>query len=91
MAFFLNYDANKGLSINMHCKAGASIGDIGDLLKAYQDQTENVACGLEGAKNALEEGFYLAQLSGSQETVEAVHAFIVENEWYIELAPKVHF
>lgn len=74
---FINFDAtHAGLSINRFRKAGFVVGDIADVVVAYQNGDECVCCELDGAADALCDGAYLAVTSCTREGVEAVYNFI---------------
>lgn len=76
---FLNYDVNQGLSINTFRKAGATSGDIADVVVAYQRGDECVCCDLRGAADALCDGSYLQGSNCTQDAVEDVYNYIVKN------------
>jgi len=77
MDYFINLDATGNLSIDPWRRPDALVGDIGDVAEALLDVPGwAVCCGLEGAKDALEDGEYLAHLSTSTEAVETLHALI---------------
>lgn len=76
---FINFDINQGLSINAYRKAGFA-GDIADVVAAYQSGNESVCCILDGAEDALCDGEYLQGSNLTQEAVESVYNFIIENK-----------
>lgn len=77
---FINYDISTGLSINSYRKAGFTCGDIGDIVVSLDEGTECVCASLDGALDALCDGFYLSGFPVSQESVETVYNFIQENQ-----------
>ena len=77
---FINYDINAGLSINSYRKPGFTYGDIGDIAVAIDEGTECVCASLDGALDALCDGFYLSGFPVSKESVETVYNFIQENQ-----------
>ena len=76
---FLNFDVNRGLYISTSRNPGATVGDVADVVVAYQNQNECVTCSLDGAADALCDGSYLAGSNCTQEAVEDVYNFITEN------------
>ena len=77
---FINYDINSGLSINSYRKPGFTSGEIGDIAAALDEGAECVCASLDGALDALCDGFYLSGFPVSQESVETVYNFIQENQ-----------
>jgi hypothetical protein len=75
-AMFINYDINAGMSIDAYRKPGFSCGDIGDIVVALDEGIECICAPIDGAVDALCDGFYLSGLPVSQESVEAVYNFI---------------
>lgn len=74
---FLNYDVNYGLSINTYRKAGASWGDVGDVVIALKSGNRNVCCDLEGAADSLCD--YLNGTSTSRDAAQEVYNYIQAN------------
>lgn len=77
---FINFDINNGLSINSYRNPSCTVGDIADLVAAYQSGNESMCCSLDGAEDALCDGEYLQGSNLTQEAVESVYNFIIENK-----------
>lgn len=77
---FINFDINKGLSINTYAATGASYGTICELANAVTHGDENISCSLDGAIEALEDGFLWQGSGVTQEALEEIHNFISLHE-----------
>lgn len=77
---FINYDANKGLSINPYrAPDGYANGDVGGLVDDIMAERTG-CCPLEGAKNALEDGALWNGSDATPEVLEEIHNAICEYE-----------
>jgi len=73
---FINYDVNRGLSINSYRHPSATMSkDVAELVDdIIADQ--NGCCPLEGAKDALEDGSVWQGSDATHELLEELHALI---------------
>lgn len=77
---FINYSRDNGVTISTFRNASAYAGDLSDVLEAVAKDGAAVCCDLDGAKDALRDGAYLASVKADQDAVEAVYNAIVESE-----------
>ena len=84
---FINYDPLCGMSVTNTPLCGAIIADLDDVLFAVANGSHSAwSCTLDGAKNALLDGAYLASVQGTildddwQYAVETVYQAILDDE-----------
>ena len=76
---FINFNIQSGVSLKTSRDPSALVGELSDLVKAVVAGDEAVCCDAEGAKDALEDGAFLASLciadeDALQSAVEEIHA-----------------
>lgn len=76
---FINFNRNTGLSLNSYRNPSALAGDVSDILYAIENDGACITCDLEEAKDALEDDHYLSDMNITQETIEELRQFIVDN------------
>ncbi len=81
---FINYDVNKGLSINTYRIPQATVGDIGDVALAVTNGNECVTCELDGAKDLIEDYGYWEGSSVSLAALSSIQDAICEHEDALE-------
>ena len=77
---FINYSRQSGITISTSRQAEGYAGDLADVLEAIKKEGAAVCCDLDGAKDALCDGAYLAQIAAEQEEVEELYNAIVDFE-----------
>lgn len=80
---FINYNPQTGVSVSTSRNPSATSGDLSDLVKAVVSSDESICCDADGAKDALEDGAFLASLNVADEealqsAVEEIHAALSE-------------
>lgn len=78
MSFFINYNTNTGFTIDTYRNPNCAFGEITDVVKAINNEDENVCCSLDGAKDALEDGSIWED--SDQTAIEALHTYITDFE-----------
>ena len=80
---FINYNPKSGVSVSTSRNPSATSGELSDLVSAVISADESICCNAEGAKDALEDGAFLATLNiddedAIQAAVEEIHAALAE-------------
>lgn len=77
---FINYNRQSGIAFSISRQADGYWGDLADVLEAIKTEGAAVCCDLDGAKDALCDGAYLAQIGAGQDEVEELYNAIVDFE-----------
>jgi hypothetical protein len=77
---FINWNRFNGVFVATYAQAEGYAGDLPDLIGAVQNEGAAVSCPLEGAKDALCDGEFLAAVKADEETVEIIYNAILQAE-----------
>jgi hypothetical protein len=77
---FINWNRFNGVFVATYAQAEGYAGDLPDLIGAVQNEGAAVSCPLEGAKDALCDGAFLATVGTDEETVETIYNAILRSE-----------